>query len=103
MSRRLLGVTILALLLSVLFAALPAAAVEEDGRPAPYDMPGIDELGTQSEIARQFFPEPSDPPPFTSWLVYPLLGLGLLVVLVVLALYLRWHPSFSEEEQARRR
>lgn len=105
MLRRLLGVALLVTVLTGL-VAVPAVAVEEDeegGAAAHGPLPGIDEIGTQSEISRQFFPEESEEAPFTPALVYPLLIVGFLVVFLVLVLYLRWQPRFANEDQARRR
>jgi hypothetical protein len=101
-----LFVTLTAALVLVALA-LPAAAVEEDGTGGSavhgQELPTIDEVGTQSETARQFFPEPAEEQPFAEALIYPLMGIGLLAVLAFLVLYLRWQPAFGAEDRARRR
>lgn len=104
MFRRVLAVAAL-LLMIVAVPTAPALAVEEDeGAGADHhDLPSISEVGTQSEISKRFFPEEAEEAPFEDALIYPLMAVGVIVVLVVLALYLKWQPSFAEEERTRRR
>lgn len=99
MPARLLGVATLVALLTVglLGGAALAVPEEEGGGHAP--LPSLEEVGTQSETAREFFPEPAETPVFTDFLLYPLLGVGLLAALVILTLYLKWQPSFEEERR----
>lgn len=100
MRSRLLGVAALVLLLLGALAG-PASAVEaEDGGHA--ELPSLEEVGSQSEIAREFFPEAAEEQPFTPWLVYPLLAAAIIAVLVFMFLYLKWQPTFDEREESRR-
>jgi hypothetical protein len=108
MLARLAGiVTIVAVLVVGLLAGGALAVEEEEGRPGHGGpLPALEELGSQSEVSQRFFPEPAEEPVFTPFLVYPLLGVGLLAALIILTLYLRWQPEFEEERQkasARRR
>lgn len=98
MPTRLLGVLTLLVVLTAGALALPAAAAEDHG-----PLPPLEEVGSQSEVARQFFPEPAEEQPFTEALVYPLLAVAIIAILVIGFLYLKWQPSFGEEERARRR
>lgn len=103
MSKRRLGV--LTLVLAVLLAALaaPAAAVEgEDGGHGQEDLE-MEEIGTGSETAKEFRPEPFEQPAFFKWIIYPLAGLGVLAALVILGLYLLWQPEFGREGQEKKR
>lgn len=95
MRLRLLGGSLLVLFL-VLFMVLPAVATE-DGGTEP--LPSIDEVGTGTEVAEQFQPEPPDRQPFTDALLWPLMAAAFLLAFVVLVLYLRWMPRFSEERK----
>ncbi len=111
MRPRLLGVALLVALAAVL--AVPAAtapALAEAEVEAPEEegvdeaLPSLEEVGTGSEVAEQFRPEPPEEPPFTDALVLPLTGAALLLATVILVLYLRWMPKFSQErEEAGRR
>lgn len=100
MRTRLFGVLTLLVVLTAGALALPASAAE-DGRP--HELPPLDEVGSQSEVARQFFPEPAEEQPFTEALVYPLLAVAIIAILVIGFLYLKWQPSFGSEERSRRR
>lgn len=95
MRLRVLGGTLLAVFL-VLFMILPAVATD-DGETEP--LPSIEEVGTGTEVAEQFKPVPPDPQPFTDALLWPLMGAAFLLAFVVLVLYLRWMPRFSEERK----
>lgn len=101
MLTRLFGVLTLLVVLAFGALALPAAAVEEGG--GDHELPPIDEVGSQSDIAREFFPEPAEEQPFTEFLVYPLLAVAIIVVLGFLFLYLKWQPSFDDDKASRRR
>jgi hypothetical protein len=99
MSKRLLGVVFTALLALAVFAG-PAAAVEE-GAPEAHELPSLDEVGTQSEIAQEFFPDAWEAPTVFPWFALPLLiGAGLLA-LYVLVVYLFFQPRFAEERRAK--
>lgn len=95
---------------ALLFAALaligvvaaPALAVEE-GDPAQHEAPTIEEVGTQSETAREFFPEAYEAPPVFDYFLWILGGAALLVTIAVLLLYLVWQPRFAEERRTKRR
>lgn len=109
MITRLAGVlTLLALLL---FGALGGAAFAVDGEEEElpphldpeHDLPSIDEIGTQSETAREFFPEAAEEQPFTEALVFPLMAAGFLALLVIGILYLKWQPDFEREGAGSRR
>jgi hypothetical protein len=100
MFARLLGVASLVALLTLgLLAGSALAAEEEEGGAYHGPLPALDEIGTQSEISREFFPEPAEAPVFTDFLLYPLLGVGLIAALVILTLYLKWQPTFEEERR----
>ena len=96
MTARLLGVLALAVTLSLALLGGAALAVEDE------ELPTIDEIGTQSETAREFFPESAEEQPFTEALVIPLLVVGFLGVLVIGVLYLKWQPEFDREDSGRR-
>jgi hypothetical protein len=72
------GVVALAALLLLATLAAPALGVDEEEEVPPHqdphhELPSIDEVGTQSETAREFFPEPAEEQPFTEALVFPLM------------------------------
>ena len=103
MPKRLLGV------LAIIFVALAAfagtaSAVEGGEAPAEdHGSPTIDEIGQRNEITEQFFPEAAEPPPWTQWLYYPLLVVGILAAALLLLRYLQWQPRFAQERRNRRR
>ena len=104
MTTRLVGVASLAVLLLLGVLGGAALAVEEDEELPPHldpevEMPSIDEIGTQSETAREFFPEEAEEQPFTEALVYPLMVVGFLALLIIGALYLKWAPDFEREQE----
>lgn len=105
MSKRLIGVPLLALLLLSL-VALPALAVEEDledpgaGTVEEQEpLPDIDSIGTQNETSRQFFPEEYEEPSLFSPMIYGLLVIGGIIALVLLVMYLLWQPRFAQERR----
>lgn len=107
MARRLLGV---ALLLTVLCALGPvgsvAAAEPEAGESALEErppLPSIDEIGSKSDIAKQYLPEPYEEPSWFQWALFPLLAVGVLATLMVLTAYLVWQPKFASEQKTKRR
>jgi hypothetical protein len=107
MLARLVGVVSVVAMLTVGLLAGAAMAVEEEGGGADYGpKPTLEELGSQSETSRGFFPEEAEEPVFAPFLLWPLLAVGLIASLVILTLYLRWQPGFEEERKkatARRR
>lgn len=92
-------------LLVVGVVATPALATEaaseapEEEGPAP----GIDEIGTQNDVSKQYKPEPAEAPPFMRFLYIPLTIVGLLMAGMLLLQYLRWQPRFAEERRSKRR
>jgi hypothetical protein len=107
MITRLAGVGGLVALLALALLALPGLAVEEEEELPPHldphhDLPSIDEIGTQSETAREFFPEPAEEQPFTEALVFPLMAVAVIAILVIGLLYLKWQPEFGRERSKRR-
>lgn len=96
MRPRLLGGTLLLVVVLLLVAAVPAGAVE-DGPEGGGELPSIENVGTGSEVAEEFRPEPPARQPFTDALLWPLLGGSLVLAFVILVLYLRWMPRFSQE------
>ena len=98
-----LAVTLLAGLLALFTVALdgPALAVEEDEfeeeeAPPP---PDIEELCVEGTIAAEHCPEIYEEPTWFQWLIYPMLGLGLIVVAALLLFYLWWQPRFAREHE----
>lgn len=100
MGKRLAGVLLLVLSCLALLAG-PALAAEETQEPE--ELPGIAELGTQSQTSQEFQPEPYEPPAFFRFITYPLLVVGIVVLLVVGFLYLRNLPRFAQESRRSRR
>ena len=111
MGLRLLGVT--SVLLVALFGmfALPAVAAEADEDVDPGEaleeehapLPSIDEIGSGSEASHEFRPEAPETPVFADALRYPLLALGVVVMVVGLARYLKWQPTFGREREKSKR
>lgn len=106
MSKRLLGV--LMLLLLAFAMAAPAMAVEAEGDEEELEveheeLPAYDEVGTGSETAKQFRPEPYEQPSLFRALLYPLLIIALIALVGVLILYLWWQPRFSQEREEKKR
>lgn len=100
---RLLGLALLVLLVWGTALAGPALAVEgEGGPPEVHERPDLEEVGTQSETAREFFPDPYEAPSVYQYFIWPLLLIGGVVVLLVLILYLVWQPAFADERRKRR-
>lgn len=94
MLARIVGVVTLIAMLS--FGVLAGAALAVEG-PDAGPRPTLEELGSQSETSRNFFPEEAESPVFTDFVLYPLLGAGLLAAFIILALYLKWQPDFEDE------
>ena len=103
MSKRLFGVLVMVLLTSMSLLSGPALATEE-GPATPVQVPEMEEmLEGRPERALQFVPpEYEQPSPFP-WLFYPVLGIGLLVVVGLLLAYLVWMPRFAQERRSRQR
>lgn len=104
MFTRLFGVLSLVAVLGLAVLATPAFAVEDDegtGPAVPYDKPSIDEVVTDSEASRQFLPEEAERQPFMDEFIFPLLILGVIIILVVGVLYLKWQPDFDRQSGKR--
>ena len=106
MPQRLLGVLAIAFLVLGVLAG-PVAATE-GGETAPVaeeqpHSPTIEEIGQRNEITEEFRPEASELPPWSLWLLYPLLAVGILAAAMLLMRYLQWQPRFAEERRNRRR
>lgn len=92
-----LPLALLALVLLVV-SALPALAVEEgDEVDVEVVPPDIEELCIEGTIAQEFCPETYEQPSWFQWLLFPLLGGGLLIVTVLITAYLVWQPRFARE------
>lgn len=105
MSKRLLGVLVMVLL--TFAVAAPVAAVEagEEGEELEVEhkeLPSYDEVGSGTETAKEFRPEPYEEPTVFGPMLYPLLIIALVAVTVVLGLYLWWQPNFSQEREAKK-
>ncbi len=94
----------LALLAATL--AAPAAAQEDELDPDVLEEqaeeeppPDIEELCREGTIAEEFCPEFYEQPTFFQFILYPLLGVGLLVVSLLVLLYLVWQPRFARERE----
>ena len=101
MGKRLAGVLLLLLVCLGGFAA-PALAAE-GATEAVEERPELEELGTQSQTSQEFMPEPYEPPAWFRFVTYPLLVVGIVVLLGVGFLYLRNLPRFAQESKTRRR
>ena len=99
MFTRLFGVVILAALLGLAVLAAPAVAAENG---LPRDLPDIDEVVADSDRAREHLPEEAERQPFQEALIYPLMAVGLLAILVIGVLYLKWQPDFERQDSKRR-
>lgn len=102
MSRRLLGVLLMVLLAFAM--AAPALAVEaEEGEEAEHEeLPSFEEVGTGSETAKEFRPEPYEQPSLFRAILYPLLIIAIVALVGILVLYLWWQPRFSQEREAKK-
>lgn len=102
MSKRLLGVFLLAVLA---FAGLAgsAAAVEEGGDHGPvhHELPSIEEVGSQSDTAKEFFPDDYEQPTVFPWFGWPLMIGALALALWLLLSYLVFQPRFAAERKAK--
>lgn len=103
MTRCLAGVLLL-LLLSLPVMAVPAfategaAAGEEEGPP-----PAIDNIGTQNEVAQEYFPPEYDEPSVFPPIKYALVVLALLFGAAIALAYVRWLPRFAQERRTKRK
>lgn len=102
MSKRLLGVLVMVLL--TFAVAAPVAAVEEgeELEVEHEELPSYDEIGSGTETAKEFRPEPYEEPTVFGPMLYPLLIIAFVAVTVVLGLYLWWQPNFSQEREAKK-
>lgn len=95
-----LPLALLALVL-LMVSAVPALAVEEGEGGEEVDVevlpPDIEELCIEGTIAHEFCPETYEQPSWFQWLLFPLLGGGLLIVTVLITAYLVWQPRFARE------
>lgn len=105
MSKRRPGVLMLVLAVLLVAMAIPAAAVEGEEGPGGHGQEDLEleELGTGSETAKEFRPEPFQQPALFQWFIYPLAALGIVATLVILGLYLLWQPEFGREGQEKKR
>ncbi|MGH8898183.1 MAG: hypothetical protein ACRDZ4_14480 [Egibacteraceae bacterium] len=107
MARRLLGVMLLLVMLCALGPVGIATAAQQPGASggagehAP--LPGIDEIGSRTDIAKQYLPEPYQEPSWFQWALFPLLIVGVLATLTVLFAYLVWQPKFAGEQKTKKR
>jgi hypothetical protein len=107
--RQLAGLTLLLTMLVSLLAGMTgtAAAVEGEGEAGELEqqqpLPPINEVGSQSDIAREYLPEPYQEPSWFQWLRYPLLIVGIIATGAVLFAYLVWQPKFADEQRRKRR
>lgn len=101
MSKRLLGAVLLAVLAFAGLAAPAVATEEEHGGPSHAELPKFEELGTQSDTAKEFFPEPPEEPTVFPWFGWPLMIGALLLSLWVLLSYLVFQPRFDKERKAK--
>jgi hypothetical protein len=100
MSKRLLGVPLLALLVLVL-SALPALATES----AEEEREEVDAaaLCSANDVVAEYCPDPYESPTVFRGILYPLLGVAALVSIALFLLYIRWLPNFAQERRARAR
>lgn len=104
MSKRRLGVFTLVVVVLIAAMAIPAAAVEgEGGGGHGHKKKEMEEVGTGSETAKEFRPEPYEQPAFFEWILYPLAAVGILAALGILGLYLLWQPEFAHEAKKKKR
>jgi hypothetical protein len=108
MAKSLLGALLLALLLAGLGSVGVAIAAEVEPTPTEgavqhSPLPSIDEIGSRTDIAKQYFPEPYQEPSWFQWALFPLLIVGILVTLTALFAYLVWQPKFASEQKKKRR
>jgi hypothetical protein len=77
-------------------AASPTAA-EEEAAPVSRE-----EVCSRNEVVAEYCPEPYEAPTAFTGILYPLLGIGVLVTIALFLLYIRWLPNFARERQAAR-
>lgn len=98
--------TLAALLLALALAlpgAIPVLAVEdapagEEAEPAPTS---LEQVAQDNEVVQEFLPEEFVQPSVFPPILYALLGVGLLITIALLALFLLWQPRFAQERAAR--
>lgn len=101
MSKRLLA--LLVALLGLFLIGGPAWAVEEGEDPEHRELPSIEEVGSRSETALEYYPEPYEAPSVFPKMAIPLLVAGGVILSVWLLLYLVWQPRFAEERRSGKR
>lgn len=101
MGKRLVGALVVVLVCLGSWAG-PALAAEE-ATEAVHELPGIEEIGTQTQTSQEFQPEPYEAPPFFRFITYPLLAVGIVALVIIGFLYLRNLPRFAQESKTRRR
>lgn len=88
-------------LLAVLLVALvgSGAGATEGG---PVEVPRFEDLrDSRGETAREFLPEDYEGPGFFDWMIFPLLIVGVIAFVAVMARYLQWQPRFARERDAK--
>jgi hypothetical protein len=103
-----LAVVLAGLLALMSVAALPAAATEaaSEGGAAPTEDAEhltVEDIGSGSDTAEEYKPEPTEAPPFMRFFYIPLIIAGFLIVGALLMLYLAYQPRFAEESRSKRR
>ncbi len=111
MIKRLVGVALYVLLV-VLLTAAPAFATEAGGAEASEGAasegeeavapPEREEVCARNEVVAEYCPEPYEAPTVFDGILYPLLGIGVLVTIALFLLYIRWLPNFARERQMAR-
>jgi hypothetical protein len=102
MSKRLVGVALYAAVVLSL-TAVPAFAVDAT-EPVEEEaaVPDADDVCSRNEVVAEYCPDPYEAPTVFVGILYPLLGIGVLVTIALFVLYMRWLPNFARERQAAR-
>ncbi len=100
---RALAVLLLALALVVpgagpVLAVEDAPAVGEEAEPVPTS---LEQVAQDNEVVAEFLPEPYEQPSVFPPILYALLGVGLVITVALLLLFLLWQPRFAQERAAR--
>jgi hypothetical protein len=105
-ARRVTVALVLALLSLLTLAGGPvgSAFATDEGAPAQQQpLPTIDQVGSQTDIAREHLPEEYVEPGWFQWVYFPLLIVAIVAIAVVLFAYLAWQPKFADEQKKKRR
>lgn len=95
--RRTAAAAWLALML-VALAGVAAGATEG----GTVEVPRFEELRENAgETAQEFLPPDYEGPGFFSWMIFPLLIVGIIAFVAVMARYLQWQPRFAREREAK--